>query len=373
MKNWLFLVLILIGNGAFAKTSKVAPVPRQRPVFKYYYYYTRADVAAPIIDDLGKTTELPPETMIRLAVSPKRETNTPETLIWFDTIPQSPTEKLIRGKISVEYVGQAVSSRPSWANFKKFLSIVRTENERPRLEREYSESQWSVKDVLWQFHNTDCATGGRSQSEEELKLRWQHFIDNRMLSERGKQLAQNARALDFAARTVLFEAQRKEQLPKDGHPKMEECQWDIIALSIRNRAFNAGSLSMVKNYGGEFIGDIVGVATDVQYNLWMKDHLARNSEILACFMNDGFTDKYAQRLFARVLNVIPKTIGIDQDDQPMKKTDISDRFQTIRKNQRFPEPQLRELTHYNHPCAAPARAIRAATSGAPGCEWPARP
>jgi hypothetical protein len=84
-----------------------------------------------------------------------------------------------------------------------------------------------------------------------------------------------ARQLDYAMRTAIFEGHLDRGCNAYG-----SCERNIIALSIRNRAYEACR----SGQGCRFTGDVEGVASSVsQYNIW-DEYLTQVSGLTSCYL-----------------------------------------------------------------------------------------
>jgi hypothetical protein len=345
LKNIFALTLALL-CGRSQALAQAAPIPRPRPLYNadYFYYFTRADGVAPILDNVKGMSNLPSDTLIRFKLVPSKVPGT-STLVQFETVPTTMNEKVVTGKIPLEYIGERMGQRPTVENLKIFQAAMQVYTEKARLERIQKESTMTLDQVLKDFHNQNCGQGGVAKTEAGLKAKWESFIKNTMLSERGKQLATNARTVDLVARTVMFESQREEQLPNGSNSQAIACQEDIIALSVRNRAFSRNWLS----YGGEFQGDMAGVTTDAEYNVWMTSKVEDNPYLLGCYQSENYSNSGRTQIYTRIVQQIPKTLGIDDAGKPPVNNNLAGRFEVDNSAGMIPAPKLAEFTHYYHP------------------------
>lgn len=331
------------------------PLPRPRPADRFHYFFTRADMPTPVwtYEAPMERRFLKPDTLIRFAKAPEPSAEG-DLLVQFESVPLSLDEKVIRGYMPLNYLGPKLGQIPSVENLELYLNALNAYEEKEKLnqaartvEREQFEARIDLRTVLSEFHNSKCEHMGAPTTEEELKVKWQAFIDYTMQTERGKRIAQNAMALDLAARTVLYESQRREQMPEDAHPELITCQWDVIALSIRNRAFARGE-NLRSNYGASFKGDIIGAATDAQYNVWTKNFVNTHQDMLGCFLKKGQVT-YLGNIYRRILDQIPETIGIVKDASPIRNNDITHRFELVGDNPY--NYDIYDYRHYFHPKA----------------------
>lgn len=333
----------------------LAPLPRPRPADRFHYFFTRSDMPTPIWthDAPMERRFLKPDTLIRFARAPEPSTDG-DLLIHFESVPLTLTETVVRGYMPLNFLGPKLGYIPSVENLELYLNALKVYEEKERLnqqaksvEREQFEAQIDLRTVLSDFHNSKCEHLGAPSTEEELKLKWQAYIDYTMQTERGKRVAQNAMVLDLSARTVLYESQRKEQMPEGSHPELITCQWDVIALSIRNRAFARG-VNLRSNYGASYEGDIIGAATDAQYNVWTKNFVNTHQDMLGCFLKRGHVT-YLGNIYRRILDQIPETIGLVKDDRPIRNNNIDHRFELIGDNPYSYD--IKDYRHYFHPKA----------------------
>jgi hypothetical protein len=329
----------------------VLPSPRPQYRDTYFYFFTKADGPAPILDrdQPMRNTYIPGDTLIRLKILPSKNDSTSSRLIEFETVPKYFGDPIRKGLIPMEFLGEEIGTKPTVENYERYSQALKVYAQKDVEKRKKKEKTISVQDALAEFHSENCARGATARTEDALKMKWESYIKNSMLTERGKQVAKNAMALDLTARTVLFESQRKESLTDDMHPKAIDCQWDLIALSIRNRAFNKSANSRAA-YGAETEGDIIGAATDAQYNVWMKSFVSSHQQLLSCYLSPDYGDKKLNELYSGITHQIGKTIGIIDDGKPLSASGIRGRFALETNEKGIPTPSsLEDFTHYYHP------------------------
>ena len=223
----------------------------------------------------------------------------------------------------------------------------------------------SVDDALEEFHNTYCNlqdANSHDQRGQMIKV-WDDYIASKQGPE--KEWAKKAKQTDIVARTVMFEAHPPGQLDSI-HPSQHQCEWDVIALSMRNRAFTC------QGYFGcsDEKGDYVSVATKPsQYNIW-RPVSARSSFISACFLRQDLKEgKYTNApswlaaafnqykdAFPAVLERTKKVLNIEEDvDTQGRGNHISDMFRvhsvgskSASGNANEQETLLRQFHHYYH-------------------------
>lgn len=356
MRNYfLFIVCVSMSlNSAivFAQTAEV-PVPTPRPVNHegYYYFYTKAERHAPIYD-LERSLvigTLPGDSLIRTSLSPE-EMQSVEQYISFESVPKTTNDKIIRGRIEIIYLAREISDAPNPIDLETIrqaemvIGQIKLEDaKKEEIEnRKKLERQMSLDDVLQEFHATTCSESAIS-TEEALKARWEKYQNSRMLTDEGKKLAKGASILDLVGRTILYETQREEAL-KGMHPGSTACQWDIIALSITNRAFYKNE-KIRKAFGASYFGDLVGVATDAQYNVWMTSKVAGNRDLLACYLSPKYSKTKTRDIFKGITSQIKDTLGL-QKNGAVAQPSLQSRFQVLGGNN---SPKLSEFTHYFHP------------------------
>lgn len=339
------IVSTLFACSAFAAGDFVFPMPR--PSFRYFYYYTRADQPATATSNDGQPLTLKPETLIRFVSPPDTET-AGEVALPFETVPLKVDDPVIRGTISLSFLGETLKGDPNgeqYEEYRKAVSVyaeIEKKNHPKPPGRAELEAKMTLRQVLTEFHNEKCVIKGRkAKSKDEFIQRWDQFVKG-MASERGKQLARNARALDLTARTVLFESQTKDEL-NGRHPKAMQCQWDLIALSIHSRAFRRAE-TFRKSYGADYEGDVAGVATDPQFNVWRKNFVDENPQIFNCFLFKNY-DGPKGETYKGIVDLIPKTIGIETEDGQLQNSDATDRFEIVNSD----TTTVKTYTHYYHP------------------------
>lgn len=354
MKNIFYLLicsLISISDVSALADSTVIPTPRPVNHENYFYFYTKAEKHAPIYD-LQKSIvigTLPGDSLIRTALDPE-EMRSVDQYISFESVPRTTQEKVIRGRIEIVYLGREVSDAPNPIDLEIMrqaevvIGQIRLEEARQEEieNRKKLEKQMSLDDALQEFHSTSCSDSAIT-TETALKARWEKYIGSRMLTEEGKQLAKGASILDLVSRTILYETQREEAL-MGMHPGSTACQWDIIALSITNRAFYKND-KIRKAFGAAFLGDLTGVATDAQYNVWMSSKVANNRDLLACYLSSKYSKPKTRNLYKGIAHQIRDTLGL-QKNGSVKEPELQSRFQVIGESS---APKLSEFTHYFHP------------------------
>lgn len=351
LRNVLLILtaLILVHSSVSRATEVGIPTPRPINHEGYYYFYTQAEKHAPIYSHDGTIVgSLPGDSLIRTVLSPD-ELSSDTQFITFESVPKTTKETIIRGKIPIVYLGREITDVPTpidletIRNAEVVIGEIKLEQARKEEieKRKKFEQVMTVDDAIAEFHATTCGEG-RTSSESVLKAKWERYRNSRMLTDAGKQVALGASALDLVARTILYETQREEAL-KGYHPGATACQWDIIALSIVNRAYYPNE-KVRKGFGARYVGDVVGAATDPQYNVWMESKVAKNPDLIACHLSPTYKKEKVRNIFKGITLQIRETLGI-QKNGVTSPPRLSSRFKVIGSEQ----PQLQEYTHYFHP------------------------
>ncbi len=353
IRHFLFLVCTTaIGLQSVVLYAQSTIVPTPRPVNHegYYYFYTKADKHAPIYDVTRPMMigSLPGDSLIRTQLSTD-EMETVDQYISFESVPKTTQEKIIRGRIQIIYLAREISDAPNPIDLETIrqgeLIIGQIQLDLAKQEeiekRKKLEAQMSIDDVLQEFHSTSC-NETTITTEDTLKAVWEKYQNTRMLTDQGKKLAKGASVLDLVGRTILYETQREEAL-KGMHAGSTACQWDIIALSITNRAFYTKEKTR-KAFGAAFYGDLVGVATDAQYNVWMSSKVSANRDLLACYLNPKYSKEKTRNIYKGIVQQIRGTLGL-QKDGAIVAPKLESRFQVLGSG----APKLSEFTHYFHP------------------------
>lgn len=222
--------------------------------------------------------------------------------------------------------------------------------------------QWAIRS----FHNGLCNDRDPTKLDQRKDLldRWQRFIDGTPSGDRD--LAKMAMQVDMVARTVLYEAHFPGQL-SSRHGNQSLCEWDIITLSIRNRALTC---EKVTAFRCGFPGDYVGVATvPNQYHIWRMNNV-NNTYITSCFLRDdlqagvypGLSEEAARnynerrKAFKIILERVPPILGLDKEMKQRVQGDyLREHFQVThvgdREIQKTDETlrYLKGYHHYYHP------------------------
>jgi len=131
--------------------------------------------------------------------------------------------------------------------------------------------------IVRAFHNSaHCADANRELAGRRAALQqgWSRFSTENATRWSADAL-NRARQLDYAMRTAILEGHLDRGCNAYG-----SCERNLIALSIRNRAFEACR----SGQGCRFTGDIEGVASSVsQYNIW-DEYLTQVSGLTSCFL-----------------------------------------------------------------------------------------
>jgi hypothetical protein len=254
----------------------------------------------------------------------------------------------------------------------------------------------SISAMVRLFHDTNCnLVSGTLTRRQSLLDQWSQFIERQPTAD-SRHLAELARATDLVARTVLFEAHAPGTFPAQGDfDRASQCEYDIITLSLSNRARICRKLS---GRGIYFYGctkgeeDFAAVATaPSQYNIWFSQYLA-STRITGCFLrqdllkilaaHDGkvsptgvprFTDPnftssqqqtffMFQRAFAKIVDRVPVIIGLYQSEaERLNGRYLNEFFKikqigTISNNDDRPDLLL-TMTNYYHPQAMPSCSV----------------
>jgi hypothetical protein len=231
----------------------------------------------------------------------------------------------------------------------------------------------TIETALKQFHNSICTAPGNGKAA--LLAKWKKFIESKT-DARSRQIAMNAQHVDITARTIMGEVQREKNLFNQSsiqqlksevfHPNAVSCQIDIVALSIRNRAFASKNYRSL--YGFSYPGDFTGVATrDTQFNLWFPEIVERgNYRLTSCFHSDHAEYLAARKkkdssypavraFYEHAVIRVPKVFGFSGNDAREAKDDptyLSNLFHadpqiTLSSAER--RKNLISYTHYYHP------------------------
>ncbi|MCP5195928.1 MAG: hypothetical protein H6974_03915 [Gammaproteobacteria bacterium] len=195
--------------------------------------------------------------------------------------------------------------------------------------------------IVHTFHDSShCAAANRSLigRRHALQRAWDRFIDAQA-QRWPRQVLQQAKHLDYAIRTAIFEGHLDRGCNAYG-----ACERNIIALSLRNRARESCS----KGQGCRFRGDFQGVASKVsQYNIW-DEYLTQISGLTACFLRQdlgnhaavagSYDVDYYDRLQAMYRQSLPDMQKIlFGDDHDLQKIFPSNSLK-----------RLKKLRHYYH-------------------------
>ncbi len=212
----------------------------------------------------------------------------------------------------------------------------------------------NIVDMVRLFHETTCNNLRMSNSTRaDLIKKWEQFIFNvKAKSGDAGRLAEEAMRVDLATRTVLYESH-----PSWMGQDMGQCEWDVIALTLRNRADLCK-----KHYGCRFKGDVVGVATSPsQYNIW-RDGDANGTFIGSCFLRPDLRDGEYLNLeddekafFRRRVIAFENAVKRTHQILSVSEYELRDQFDVLSYDGNSdPTPEmksrgLRGLRHYFHP------------------------
>ncbi|NCN41247.1 hypothetical protein GW916_08355 [bacterium] len=364
------------------KKDPEIPIPTPKPSYSYVsseqdIFFSDHENQTSILTEAGQLTSrvLPPGSLIKVRYqkkmvydsTTKKAREEISNIIAFETIPLLPGEQVENGHLSISDIDldtpvtDELHAKSLEARYKVKMRAFQN---KPEIIDE--DKNLDLQGALRQFHKTICADEGYSKVAYIKK--WQAFVNAK--PEHLKQVAKNAMYLDATIRTTMYEAQQKSAF-KGQHPMMAACQFDIIALSIRNRAHKR-----YKSYGGHYAGDLLGVATNPQYNIWFKKYVSRNQyRITSCFLHpniEAIRRKQGDRrisLYRKHRQVyeeaalrFPKVLGLNstekpnQDSQYLKNLfaiDMEENHLPISKSRgvfsKNEEEYITNLTHYYHP------------------------
>ena len=218
--------------------------------------------------------------------------------------------------------------------------------------------------MIKNFHNSLCNDRNPKEFNQRQSLlnRWQRFIDS--VPSEGREVATKAMQVDMVARTVLYESHPTGVL-SSRHKNQGECEWDIITLSIRNRAVTC---KKKKYFHCRFPEDYVGVATaPSQYHIWRLNNV-NNTYITSCFLRDDLQDgvypnlspkasadyNVRRKAFKKILKKVPIVMGLYRKEKDRMEGDyLGNLFQVTRVGDNEiakddgVEP-LKHLKHYHH-------------------------
>lgn len=362
------------------------PIPTSKPSFKTTtiksdYYFSDSENSTSILDEDGKPIgqNLPPGTLIQIsytletsydAATDKYET---EVLgyVHFESVPLLFGEKRYTGYMllsDIDIANPVTDELQSKSFAKRYKIKMQAFQNKPEIKRE--DQNFDLQVALEQFHKTICAEDGYSKTSYIEK--WQAFINAKPAELKG--IATSAMYLDAVARTTIYEAHQDSHF-KGQHPMMASCQWDIIALSIRNRAQKGYQM-----YGGRYRGDLFGVATNSQYNIWFNKYVRRyNYRITSCFLHPDIQNVRAKQgdrdfksyqhhigLYKRAVERFPEVLGLNDTVKPVSGNDyLKNLFAIDLEEERLPISQtnklftrkfddyISNLTHYYHPGGMP--------------------
>jgi len=355
------------------------------------YAYLISDQGADVLNENGEPTgeSLLPGTLVAIKYtqpyafdkSEKQFLKSQEQispLIWFETQPIFFGETQVKGYIHLNTLGASLYPLSDLNELKqKYQNLI------PKLQERFQsqDDQLTIDLALRQFHNSICTSPG--DQKQLLLEKWNAFIDSKTTA-RSRQVAINAYHVDIVARTILGERQTKKHLydqnqiqklikqwtleesgHKPFHPGMVQCQKDIIALSIRNRAFSDFPKSYYVSEDGDFAG---AASAESQYHLWKDEILRKRGYLLtSCLYNQSesyralkvktlgghYPDE--QKEYSHLAHRIPRVLGMEGDEGQKAPGDggyLSEIFQADPNDQMTEEERLSRLTnfrHYYHP------------------------
>jgi hypothetical protein len=369
------------------------PVPIPKPDYTTQseqkdVLFTNSENPTPVLNSSGESVgeSLPPGSLINVTYQKimKYDSKTKKTqidfssLVYFETRPILPGEQIVKGYLSVSDLDLETSVADELEAKdleQRYQTQMKAYQSHPDIISE--DRKLNTKSALYQFHKTICADNNYSKVAYIKK--WQAFVNAK--PKELQQIARNAMYLDATARTVLYEAQRKSSFTDTKyHPMSAQCQWDILAMSIRNRA-----QKKYKMYGGQYKTDMLGVATNSQYNIWFKKYVSRNAyRITSCFLNpdiekirkqqgDKEIKTYRNHVedFKEAVERFPKVLGLIDHNSPNPDDNyLKEIFAFDLEKERLPlvnqtgklnregMSYLSNLTHYYHPGGMPKCSVR---------------
>jgi hypothetical protein len=293
-------------------------------------------------------------------------------VVSFHIAPTFQSDREISGHLHIASLRNAIRPLSDLKTLEKDYSL-----EVAALRKRFAQSDptLTIDQALRQFHDTICTAPGQDQNA--LLMKWKKFIESKT-DEHSRQIALNAQHVDIVTRTVMGESQRQEAMlgpeslqerrKRAFHPFAESCQGDIIALSIRNRAY-AGKNSR-KLFGLSYPGDFTGVASSPsQFNLWLPAEVERdNFRITSCFYSsqESYVSAANKRhqaygtwrsIYERTARRMPKVLGLndnsaaDQDSSYLSGLFAADRDSPGSTDEK--QKRLLSFTHYYHPGGLP--------------------
>jgi len=219
----------------------------------------------------------------------------------------------------------------------------------------------NVLDMVRLFHETTCNNERTTKSiKEDLIKKWEQFIINVKAKDLAAgAIADEAMRVDMASRTVLYESH-----PEWMEESIGQCEWDIIALSLRNRAAACRPKKFKNHYGCKTKGDILGVATSsANYNIW-RDQDANETNIGSCFLRPDLKDgEYInipddeKEFFRKRVNAYEKVVERTHEIFSLPEQELLDKFDVLSfKGNSTPTTNEKRrgvlgLKHYFHPQA----------------------
>ena len=291
----------------------------------------------------------------------------PSMLVYIEGIsrPQEPLENVVTGYIYAYQLSKhtTVPSRLKGTPPPKYLR----RDYRPIDIGDLSgDLQTDIPFVIRSFHSGLCSIYQENKTDKRQALLdgWHKLIDDLPFSH--QELGNMAMHVDITARTILYEAHPSGSL-SHRHKNQGRCEWDIIALSIRNRA-----LTCKPHFKCNYPGDYTGVAiAPTQYIIW-KPYNVKKTHITSCFLNQDSSVSQSpmtlskntqpkvtsyesrKRDFEKLIQRVPKILGFYESlEERADGNYLRDIFQVTRINEKYlmsdkPSEQLRHLKTYHH-------------------------
>jgi len=331
MKQPLFLVLLLLASGAWARIPAT-------PVMTLYQFNGSLDVPYYDIDDfqrvgatssagsLSQGTSLIPCLVIRNGKPLTDNSGTP--YVGFQIVVDSRTAT----PSSTEKFKEAVNQRKALKvdnhhcddsvryviDVRRMYAMEKQPFFDPPASRGAGQSdgrpQGELDAIVRAFHNSpECEDANRELigRRSALQRAWERFIQGHR-AEWPSDALDRAKHLDYTMRTAIFEGHLDRGCNAYG-----SCERNIIALSVRNRG--RGACLAGQGCSGE--GDFLGVSSKVsQYNIW-DEFLTQTSGLTSCFLRKDLNasargDYYAklQGMYEQNLSSVQRILfGDDQD------------------------------------------------------------
>ena len=294
----------------------------------------------------------------------------PSRLVYVEGIssPQSPLKNIVTGYIYA-YQLSKYATVPSQGS--KYKPPPKYYPPYPPTRKDYrpidigdlsDDPQTDIPFIIKSFHKGLCSIYQENKTNKRRALLdgWHRLIDD--LPSSHQELGNMAMHVDLTARTILYEAHPSGRL-SHRHKNQGRCEWDIIALSIRNRA-----LTCKPHFKCDYPGDYTGVATaPTQYLIW-KPYNVRKTDINSCFLSEDTdfpelqssmkpkTTLYdlRKRDFKKLLQRVPKVLGFYKSlEERVDGSYLTNLFQVTRINEKppmsdKPNEQLKHLKTYHH-------------------------